>query len=185
MPNLNIELNTPEPTIMYGFEAQVEAVFGAFSLDAGLGLLHSELGTFYATDPRIGGPAVACDPSTGPTSATCINLEGREQTYAPELTFNIGMQYVFALPGGDTLTPRVNFGHVSEQWATLFQNTARGDAIEDRNIFNAQLAWTHGDWIATAWATNLTDERYVGAINSGLRFAGPPRQYGIRLFRSF
>ncbi|MDZ4690791.1 TonB-dependent receptor [Terricaulis sp.] len=185
VPNLNIQLNTPEPTIMYGFEAQVEAVFGAFSLDAGLGLLNSEIGTFYATDPRIGGPAVACDPSTGPGSASCINLEGREQTYAPELTFNVGMQYVFALPGGDTLTPRINFGHVSEQWATLFQNTARGDAIEERNIFNAQLAWTHGDWIATAWATNLTDERYVGAINSGLRFAGPPRQYGIRLFRAF
>lgn len=185
VPNLNIQLNTPEPTIMYGFEAQVEAVFGAFSLDAGLGLLHSELGTFYATDPRSGGAAVLCDPSSGPASVTCINLEGREQTYAPELTFNIGMQYVFALQNGDTLTPRINFGHVSQQWATLFQNEARGDNIEERNIVNAQLAWTHGDWVATAWATNLTDERYVGAINSGLRFAGPPRQYGIRLFRSF
>lgn len=185
VPSLNIELNAPDTTTMYGFEAQVEAVFGAFSVDAGLGLLHSELGTFYATDPRIGGPAVACNPLTGPASATCVNLEGRDQTYAPELTFNIGAQYEFALGGGDTLTPRINYGHVSEQWATLFQNVARGDHIEERNIVNAQLAWTHGDLVTTLWATNLTDQHYVGAINSGLRFAGPPRQFGIRVLRAF
>jgi iron complex outermembrane receptor protein len=185
VPNLNIELNTPDTTVMYGFEAQIEAVFGDFSLDAGLGVSRSELGTFFATDPRSGGPAVACDIESGPASATCINLTGRDQTYAPDLTFNVGAQYVFRLPGGDTLTPRLNFGHVSEQWATLFQNVARGDLIEDRNIFNAQFAWSHGDFVTTLWATNLTDEQYVGAINSGFRFVGPPRQFGVRVFRAF
>ena len=69
-------------------------MFGAFSLDAGLGWLKSELGKFYAVDPRV--PSFgACDPETGPASASCINLEGHEQTYAPDFTFNIGMQYVF------------------------------------------------------------------------------------------
>jgi iron complex outermembrane receptor protein len=79
----------------------------------------------------------------------------------------------------------LNYGHVSDQWATRFQNTARGDHIEERDIFNAQLAWTHGDIVATLWATNLSDQHYVAAINSGLRFAGPPQQFGIRLMRSF
>jgi iron complex outermembrane recepter protein len=185
VPNLNIELNAPNPTEIYGFEAQAEAIFGAFSVDAGLGLMHSELGTFYATDPRSGGAAVLCDPATGPASATCIDVGGNEQTYAPELTFNIGAQYVFTLDSGDTLTPRLNYGHVSEQWATMFQNEARGDYVEARDIVNAQLAWTHGDIVTTLWATNLTDQHYMGALNSGLRFAGPPRQFGVRVFRAF
>lgn len=184
LPVFGFELNTPNPTTIYGFEAQVEAVFGDFSFDAGMGLMRSEIGQFFATDPR-GATFTACDPETGPTSATCLDLDGRDQTYAPDFTFNIGAQYNFNLGNGDTITPRLNFGHVSEQWATLFQNEARGDRIEARNIFNAQLAWTHGDFIATLWATNLTDERYVAAINSGLRFAGPPQQFGLRVLRAF
>lgn len=184
IPTFGFELNTPNPSTIYGFEAQVEAVFGNFSLDAGLGIMESEIGEFFATDPRAIS-FLPCDPVTGPVSVSCLNLDGREQTYAPELTFNVGMQYVFELPGGDTLTPRLNYGHVSEQWATLFQNVARGDRVEERNIVNAQLAWTHGDFVTTLWATNLTDQHYMGALNSGLRFAGPPRQYGIRVYRAF
>ena len=183
-PTFGFELNTPNPTEMYGFEAQAEAVFGDFSLDAGLGWMHSSLGEFFATDPRL--PSfLPCDPATGPASITCINLEGRDQTYAPEFTFNLGMQYAFSLGNGDTLTPRLNYGHVSEQWATLFQNPALGDDVEGRDIFNAQLAWTHDDWVATLWATNLSDQHYMAALNSGLRFAGPPQQYGIRVMRTF
>jgi iron complex outermembrane receptor protein len=183
-PVFGFELNTPNPTTIYGLEAQLEAVFGDFSLDAGMGIMHSEIGEFYATDPRAIS-ITSCDPETGPTSLSCINLDGHEQTYAPEFTFNLGAQYVFHLESGDTITPRLNYGHVSEQWATLFQNEARGDLVEERNIFNAQLAWTHGDIMATLWATNLTDQHYVAAINSGLRFAGPPRQFGIRVLKTF
>ena len=122
---------------------------------------------------------------TGPASASCIDLEGKDQTYAPDFTFNLGMQYVFKVGDGDTLTPRINYGHVSEQWATLFQNEARGDRVEKRDIVNAQLAWTHDKLITTLFASNLTDQHYVGAINSGLRFAGPPRQFGLRVAKIF
>ncbi len=184
LPIFGFGLNTPEPSTIYGFEAQLEAVFGPLSVDAGLGWMKSEIGEFYATDPR-GATFTACDPATGPVSASCLNLEGREQSYAPELTFNIGAQYRFTLANGDSITPRLNYGYVSEQWATLFQNAARGDRIEERNVFNAQLAWRSGDLVTTLYATNLTDDRYVAAINSGLRFAGPPRQFGLRVMKVF
>jgi iron complex outermembrane receptor protein len=184
IPVFGFELNNPNATSIYGFEAQLDATIGAFSVSAGLGWMRSDLGRFFAVDPRI--PSFgACDPRTGPESPSCINLEGRDQTYAPDFTFNIGMEYRFALGNGRSLTPRLNFGHVSEQWATLFQNEALGDRVEDRNIINAQLAWNNGNFLATLYATNLTDQHYVGAINSGLRFAGPPRQYGIRVTKSF
>ena len=32
---------------------------------------------------------------------------------------------------------------------------------------------------------NLTDQHYVVALNSGLDFAGAPRQYGIKLETAF
>lgn len=183
-PTFGFELNNPNTTKIYGFEAQLEAVFDDLSIDAGLGLMKSKLGGFYATDPRIGG-FLPCDPATGPSSISCIDLTGKDQTYAPDFTFNIGAQYVFTLSPDDTLTPRLNYGHISEQWATLFQNEARGDRIEQRDIITAQLAWRHSDIVTTLWATNLSDQRYVAAINSGLRFAGPPRQFGIRVMKVF
>ena len=183
-PTFGIELNVPNATKVYGFEAEAEFHFGGFSLDAGINVLHSELGEFYATDPRVAS-VVACDPHTGPKSTSCIALKGRDQTYAPNFTFNIGAQYDIALGGGDTLTPRANFGHVGAQWATLFENPNLGDRLQDRNILNAQLAWQHKSWTVTAYATNLTDQHYPGALNSGLYFAGPPRQYGLKVLKVF
>jgi iron complex outermembrane receptor protein len=199
-PTFGFELNVPNTTKMYGAEAQAEAVFGAFSLDAGLGVMHSSLGEFFAVDPRDppGGfiPFFAqCNVKLGATGVNafwiaqmapfCHDLGGQDQTYAPDFTFNIGAQYVFQIGDGDTLTPRINYGHVSKQWATLFENEAFGDKVESRDIFNAQLAFGHDDIIATLYGTNITDEHYVAAINSGLRFAGSPRQFGIRIAKAF
>jgi iron complex outermembrane recepter protein len=183
-PTFGIELNVPDKTRIYGGEAEVEFRFGGLTLDAGVNVLHSELGTFFATDPR-GASALPCNPRTGPVSVSCIALEGRRQTYAPNLTFNLGAQYELGLGNGDKIIPRANFGHVGDQWATLFENPARGDRIEARNILNAQLAWQHGTWTVTAYGTNLTNQHYPAALNSGLYFAGPPRQYGVKLLKAF
>jgi len=183
-PTFGFELNDPNATHIYGAEAQTQAVFGQLSFDAGTTWMHSSLGTFYATDPRV--PSfTACDPTTGPSSASCIDLSGHSQTYAPNFTFNLGTQYRFVLPGDDTLIPRINYGYVGPQWATLFENTSLGDHLAGRDIAGAQLAWTHKHLITTLYGTNVTDQHYVGALNSGLRFAGPPRQFGLRVFTTF
>jgi len=183
-PVFGIELNVPNTTKIYGGEFELEAHLGHFSFDIGAALMHSSLGTFFATDPRV--PSLLpCAPATGPASATCVNLNGREQTYAPNFTFNAGAQYEFELGDGSRLTPRINFGHVAGQWATLFEKPALGDRMEARNILGAQLAWAKGPWTVTLWGTNITNQHYIGALNSGLDFAGPPRQYGLRVLRTF
>ena len=82
------------------------------------------------------------------------------------------------------MTLRLNVGYVGPQWATLFANPALGDHLSGRNIAGAQLAWQHARFVTTLYGTNLTDQHYVGALNSGLRFAGPPRQYGLRYDRT-
>jgi iron complex outermembrane receptor protein len=188
-PVFAFELNDPNPTKIYGVEDEVQAVFGQFGFDLGLGLMHSSLGTFYANDPRyLVGPS--CDPKTGPVSppgtfGPCVNLGGHPQAYAPNFTFNIGAQYAFNLDEDDTLTPRANYGHVSDQWATLFDDAALGDKLQQRNILGAQLDWVHDTWSATLYGTNLTNEHYIAAANSGVRWAGAPRQYGIRIMKTF
>lgn len=184
LPTQSLEVNTPSPTTLYGIEASLQAVLGHFSIDANLGWEHTKLGTFYANDPRIPGPTT-CNPRTGPATVNCVNLAGHQQTYAPKLTYNIGPQYVFYLPGASTLTFRANYSHVGSQWATLFNNASLGDFLAARNMLSAQVAYGHGDWTVTAYGTNLKNEHYVAAMISQLRFAGAPRQYGIRVMKTF
>jgi iron complex outermembrane receptor protein len=183
-PTFGFELNNPNPTHIYGFEAQTQAVFGQLSLDGGLAVMHSSLGRFFATDPRIAS-VTPCDPQAGPSSASCIDLTGHSQTYAPNFTINLGAEYKFLLSDQDSLTPRLNDGYVGPQWATLFENPSQGDHLSGRNIAGAQLAWQHAHFVTTLYGTNLTNQHYVGALNSGLNFAGFPRQYGLRFLTSF
>jgi iron complex outermembrane receptor protein len=184
VPTQTTEQNVPNPTKLYGLEASAQGVFGDFSIDAGLGLEHSQLGTFFSEDPRLTA-AGTCNPLTGPATTACINLNGKPQTYAPDFTFNVYAQYVFHLADKDTLTPALSYSHISDQWATLFDNVAAGDFLAARDIWGAQLVWTHGDFVTTLYGSNLSNDKYVAAAVSPIRIAGPPRQFGIRVMRSF
>lgn len=182
-PTFGIELNTPNPTHIYGLEAQAKAVFGAWAVNTNIGWMHSALGRFYATDPRIAA-LTPCNADSGPAGSTCIDLGGRQQTYAPNLTFNVSLERAFQI-GSDTVTPRINYAHISAQWATLFENPALGDRLGSRNMLGAQVDWSHGDFLTTLYGTNLTNQHYIAAINSNLRFAGAPRQFGVRVTKYF
>jgi iron complex outermembrane recepter protein len=184
-PTITSISNVLGETSIYGVEASAQGRFGALGFDVGLSLSQSELGDFFAIDPR-GALTGGCSPATGPASANCVNVGGNAQTYAPELTFNLGVEYDFAIAGG-RLTPRVDYSHISQTWSTIFANAARGDRLEARDIVNGQLTWEPADgaWRVQGYATNLFDEEYVGAVKSGQRYAAPPRQYGVRVTRNF
>jgi iron complex outermembrane receptor protein len=183
-PVQSTEINNPNSTVLYGVEASAQARWGGWSLDTGLGWEHSSLGTFFTQDPRLS-PVGTCNPNTGPATATCVNLAGHPQTYAPDLTFNIDVRYDFKLAGGDIITPSVTYSHISSQWGTLFDNVAQGDQLGPRDILGATVAWTHQSWVLTAYGYNLTDEQYVSALLSPIRLAGAPRQYGVSLMKRF
>lgn len=185
IPTITSISNVTGETRIYGLEASAQGRIGALGFDAGLSVSRSELGDFFAIDPR-GTLTGGCNPETGPASASCVNVGGNAQTYAPELTVSLGVEYDFAV-GGGRLTPRVNYSHISETFGTIFANEARGDRLEPRNIVNAQLTWEPGDgaWMLQAYGTNVFDEEYIGAVKGGQRYAGPPRQYGVRVTRNF
>ena len=182
-PSINSILNVTGDTKIYGLEASAQGRFGALGLDVGLSLSHSNLGDFYAADPRRMRTGL-CDADTGPATGNCVNVGGNPQTYAPELTFSLGMEYSFDL-GRGTLTPRIDYSHISDTWATIFANPTLGDHLSERDIVNAQLTYETGDWRLQAYSTNLANRDYVASVKAGMRYAAPPRQYGVRLTRSF
>ena len=183
VPSITSILNVTDDTIIYGLEASAQGRFGPLAFDAGLSVSSSELGRFFAADPRRARTGV-CDQNNGPASGNCVNLEGNAQTYAPELTVSFGIQYDFPI-GDGVLTPRIDYSHIGETWASVFANEALGDKLEDRDIVNAQLTYETGDWKLQAYSTNLGDLEYVASVKAGLRYAGAPRQYGLRLTKNF
>jgi iron complex outermembrane receptor protein len=115
-----------------------------------------------------------------------VNVKGHPITYAPSVTYNLSAQYIFNVGStGDTFTPRINFAHVSSQWASIFDNSALGDHLGVRNLLGAQLEYQTNGWFITLYADNATDQQYVASNNSGGLYAGTPRQYGIRLSKDF
>ncbi len=183
-PNFTSIFNVPNTTKLYGFEAAAQASFDAFQADFSTSISHSELGRFFARDPRRATTG-ACDAVTGPATATCVDLGGRRQTYSPKFTLSAGAQYTIPLQDGLTLTPRLDYAHIGSVWGTLFQNRALGDFLRARDIVNAQLTLTNGTWTIGGYSTNLADEHYIGSLNGIRRQALPPRQYGVRVSTKF
>ena len=181
--------NAAGTTTTKGIEAQTEAAFGALSFNLGASYLDTSIGQFYAIDSRTGdiGP---CNPSAGPANPAppvgCQNLSGHQLPEAPRWTAQIGVQYAFDLADDQTLTPRVDYGLIGSRWGTVFEVPSE-DKMDALNTFNAQLVYDRPDnWQVTAYATNLFDLHYVATQLLGtLGFAGPPRQFGIRVSKAF
>jgi len=184
VPGITSIVNVPDTTKIYGVELSAQAVLGAWSLDSSGSYLHSRLGTLYAADPRFAQNG-DCALSTGPAGPACQNLTGTQQTYAPKWTLNAGAQYAYHLGSAGTLTPRLSYSYIAPAWATLFENSALGDRLGARDIFNAQTEYAYSNWRITAYSTNLNDLHYVAAVNLNLRYAGAPRQYGMRVQYDF
>ncbi|MES3154887.1 TonB-dependent receptor [Sphingomonas faeni] len=183
-PNYTSIFNVPNTTKLYGFEASAQGSFDRLLFDFSTSLSHSSVGQFFARDPRLATTGV-CNATTGPATAGCIDLGGRRQSYSPKFTVSAGAQYAIPVAAGFTLTPRLDYAHISSVWATLFQKKALGDYLVDRNIFNAQLTLDNGTWSIAGFSTNLNDQHYIGSLNGIRRLAAPPRQYGIRASTKF
>ena len=183
VPLFNSIVNVTGETVLKCIEGSAQMRFGQWSADVAASISSSELGDFFAVDPRL--PRRPCNPQTGPAVGSCQNIGGNNQSYAPELTFNIGVQYEFAMGGGATLTPRIDYSHIGEAWTSIFNNEALGDRLEARNLVNLKLTYQRDDWTLAAYALNATDQTYIAAINAGLRYAGAPRQFGVNLMRTF
>jgi iron complex outermembrane receptor protein len=169
--NFPTNRNAETESTVWGIELSGQARVGAFSLDFGVAYSESELGTFSdVVDPF----------RTAPDNI--VNLSGAKVPFSPEVTGNIGMAYDFKL-GTLTLTPRVDFSHVDETQAALWDTPMV--TLPSRDLINAQVALRPDSekWSAVLWGTNITDEHYISGIqnNATLYYAAPPGQYGLRV----
>ena len=96
------------------------------------------------------------------------------------------MQYTFAVGVLQSLTPRVDYSYTDARWATVFEVDPY-DHLYAQNITNADLTYDGPDnWQVTAYATNLFNLHYVSTqLLANLGYAGPPRQVGVRVLKSF
>jgi iron complex outermembrane receptor protein len=155
----------------WGAEFEVTGRFGGFGFNAGLGYLNAE----FARDTTI--------VNTLTNLAQTVH-KGDRLPYAPEVTFNAGIDYTGAVNGG-TLTPRLQWAHVGEQLSTPFPNVAT--LVPSRDVLDARLTFNaSGGWLIEAFVNNLADERYIASqiqnatSASGGIVYGAPRVFGVR-----
>lgn len=160
----------------WGGEMEVTAQFGGFSLNAGGGYLKAE----FARDALL--------QNTVSNRNELVN-KGDVLPYSPKLTVNAGVQY--AIPVGDrTLTPRVQWSHISTSYVTPFP----GDQTEvpTRDIVDARLTFDLNQSLRLeAFANNIFDKVYIAnqlqnssSADGGIVY-GAPRQYGGRVTYRF
>jgi iron complex outermembrane receptor protein len=179
-----------------GVEAEIEGQFGGLRIDANGAYVDSKLGaiTLVNTRPLPGGGAINLGPQCGagmPAPPACfdytpftVSVNGRPNPYSPKWTFNAGVQYDFRLAGGATLTPRINYAYVGEQWTTLIQDPTT-DLLASYGLWNATLTYRNGPWQVEGYAMNLANKTYVSGQFGNDEFYGAPRQFGARISRTF
>jgi iron complex outermembrane receptor protein len=113
--------------------------------------------------------------------------------YNPEWKWSFGAQYEAELPGGATLTPRVDASYQSEIF-TRSPNVATS-RIESYVVANGRLTYRDAsdDWEVSAEVTNLFDKYYyvtsfdLTGAGAGIVAAQPgrPREWALTLKRIF
>jgi len=171
-----------------GFEAQMQARFGGLGLDGSVAYVDSKLAsvTFVNTRNLPGGTlGPQCPAGTPSSPPVCFDYAPYIQTtgngpnlYAPEWTYNIGVDYRIDL-GGATLTPRVNLSYVGAQYTYLGYSPV-SDRLPSRTLLSALLTLQLEQWRLEAYGTNLTNRRYVSGQFGSNEFYGAPREYGLR-----
>jgi iron complex outermembrane receptor protein len=180
--------NLPDATIR-GLEAQAQARIGAWGVDLGVAYVDSKFSDVQFINQRALPPGTnlpQCAPGVPPgTPATCFDYSpfvtsatGRTMLYSPEVTYNAGVDYTFAL-GEATLRPRINYAYIGEQYTSLLYSPVT-DRLAARGLLSAQLTYSRESWTLEAYGTNLADKEYVSGQFGNNEFYGAPREYGVR-----
>jgi iron complex outermembrane recepter protein len=167
------DANATGATILKGLEAQAQAAFGNLQFNLGTSYVSTRIGQFSAIDSRN-------------TAAGAQILNGRPLPNAPLWTAQAGVQYAFDMGNNRSLTPRLDYALVGSRWATVYQ-VSPDDFLQEQNILNAQVIYDYSPTLSfTAYGTNVTNDHYVTLqLLGNLGMPGPPRQFGIRVYKSF
>ena len=156
-------------------EAEVQGLEGEITfqvsenliLDSNFGLMDSEITSADASSSITVGDSLA---------------------QSPELKYNIGGTYYIVLDKAD-VSIRVDYSYQDETYSELvFSNRV---IIEDHSLvgFNINYTPAHGEWNASVYGTNITDEEYFQfATKAGPSTNGSPSrgaEYGVKFEYNF
>ena len=163
-----------------GAELEITGKFGGLAFNAGLGYL----------DAKFANSACISDTNAPGTDAGCAtNLrfvpKDRVLPFSPEWTINAGIQYTIPV-GSFEVTPRLQWSHLAEQYATPFPSV--NTLVPGRDLFDARLTFDFGKaYQVEAFVNNLTNKTYIAtqiqnssSANGGIIY-GAPRTFGLRL----
>jgi iron complex outermembrane recepter protein len=174
-----------------GIEASIQAHLAGFNATAGISYNDTALGAVSLIASHRLPPTVNNNPQcNGSNAAVCfdynpykVNLSGGANPFSPKVSINADIDYG-AVIGNATLRPRVTFSHTDKQFGSVFQSD-NYFLMEARNLFGASVSYEVGPWTTTAFGTNLTDQTYVSAYQGNSVYYGPPREFGIKVSRTF
>ena len=161
---------------IYGGELEIAGQFNRLGFNLGLSLLDAEFGEDTILTSNI-------------TNQNALVPKGTSLPFSPKTTVTGGIQYDFAA-GKGVLTPRVQFSHISKQYATAFQHPTT--TVAERTVADLRLTYRPNEQVRLeGFVTNLFDETYVAvqvqdaSSAAGGMIFGPPRQYGMRVKYDF
>lgn len=158
---------------LYGADLDVSiSPAEGLTLQAGVGLLETELGSFI-------GPSGLPIP------------KGNEMANSPSLTFNALARYEASVGDGLVLALQADLHYSDETFKEATNDPLI--AADAYTVVNARVSLFQeaGEWEVALWGKNLGDEQYVvqgldvGAFGFGNRNYNAPRTYGIELTHRF
>jgi iron complex outermembrane receptor protein len=172
-----------------GVEIELTAhPFGGLQVSAALGLID-----FKYKDL---GAAIGCSfvPPGTPCNATGPSLNDVPPNLS-KWTGNLGIQYMFHLAGGASLTPRLDGNFRTRTPGGVQNDLYTDDDVAGYTLFNGRVTWDSADgkWSLAAWGTNITDKQYyvnkfdLRSFGEGMMSGQPgrPREWGLQVRRQF
>jgi len=156
-PSVEITSNASSVDI-FGLEVEVRATTwdgGFLTLD--VGWLDNEYGAYKAFDPDAG------------ADLDRSNLTIKD--YSPEWTVNASLEHVFELASGATITPRLGMYFQTEyDYVTGIEATTDSICMQDAYLkLRGRVTYlpADGNWQASLYGSNLTDEVYFEICGKG------------------
>ena len=190
--------NVPESTVQ-GAELEMQwAVTEGLRWDFGLAYLDTEIDEWSARCPAglLGAPVVlpeGCPAESSYGSVLFYDASGTSLNNSPELQLTSTLSYSFNLAQGLQGTIASDVSYKEDNIGSIDAPTSAAKEIPfsgylpDYTLLNARftVAAADGNWSATLWGRNITDEYYwhsTGSSNStSTRINGMPKTYGVTL----
>ncbi len=193
----NAVTNIPAKSTIRGIEFSADARFGGFGSNFTATFDNSKIGAVSEVANFRLPPNATNLPQCVGTAAPPLcfnyapyltNLSGEQNPYTPKFTANLTLDYKFELGDIGAVTPSVNYQYTGHQYTSIFQ-IDNYYLLTARHLINASLTYNNGPWEAEAFCNNISNLTYVagsGGVSVGdVWYYGAPRQFGVRVARSF